>query len=96
MKKITIYILTAFFLVASGTVVQGAEEQKLDGKALFEGKCAICHKLDRTTSKKKTPADWEKTVLRMKKKNPEKAPISVMEAKAIIDYLAQNHGKTGK
>jgi len=96
MKKITMYILAAFFLAATGTTVQGVVEQKLDGKTLFEEKCALCHKLDRPTSKKKTLAGWEKTVLRMKKKNPEKAPISDTEAKVIIDYLAQNYGETGK
>lgn len=60
-------------------------------KALFEQKCSICHSIDRPTAKKKDRAGWEKTVLRMKNVNG--APITDEEARAIIDYLAQTHGR---
>jgi hypothetical protein len=46
--------------------------------------------MSRATSQKKTPREWERTVLRMKNANG--APISDQEAKTIINYLSKKHG----
>lgn len=60
----------------------------LDGKALFEGRCASCHGLDRTTSKKKSADAWKSTVERMVAKGAELTPE---EQAAVIDYLAATY-----
>ena len=62
-----------------------------DAGALFESKCSKCHTIDRPKSKKKTEAEWESTVMRMKNVNG--CPITDEEAKTIIKYLSENHGK---
>lgn len=67
------------------------EEKKQDAKGLFENKCSQCHSLDRPRSKKKTGAEWEATVMRMKNVNG--CPITDDEAKAIIEYLTKTYGK---
>jgi cytochrome c5 len=66
-----------------------------DAKILFESKCGLCHGTDKATSKKKSAADWNKTVDRMstimEKKG--KGRLSDSEIKSISGYLARNYGK---
>ncbi|MBP6940663.1 MAG: hypothetical protein KBB65_02725 [Syntrophorhabdaceae bacterium] len=80
------------FLIVSAAPATGQE--KVDPKALFEAKCGTCHKLDRTTSKTKTPKEWQATVTRMK--DVRKAPVNDEEAAIITKYLSENYGKEAK
>ncbi|MEW6715191.1 MAG: hypothetical protein AB1306_08900 [Nitrospirota bacterium] len=90
MKQIVIASLTLIFCL-TGVTAYGAEEAKVDAKALFETKCSQCHSADRPKSKKKTEKEWESTVMRMKNVNGCK--ITDEEAKTIIGYLAATYGK---
>ncbi len=63
-------------------------------KALFEGKCSICHPLSRPLGRNMDRAGWTETVTRMQKVNG--CPITDREAKTIIDYLAAVRGPAGK
>lgn len=90
MKQIVIASLALIFCL-TGVTAYGAEETKVDAKALFEGKCSQCHSADRPKSKKKTEKEWESTVMRMKNVNGCK--ITDEEAKTIISYLAATYGK---
>jgi mono/diheme cytochrome c family protein len=64
---------------------------KADPKALFEGRCSMCHPLSRPLEKKKTAAEWRETVMRMKGLAGGK--ISDAEAETIIKYLSETKGK---
>ena len=90
MKKIIIVSLALIFSL-TGITVYGAEETKVDAKALFENKCSQCHSADRPKSKKKTGKEWESTVMRMKDQNGCK--VTDEEAKIIIGYLSVTYGK---
>jgi len=68
-----------------------AGQEITDSKAVFEKKCSACHKIERSTSAKKTNEEWVKTVTRMKGKR--NANISDEEAKAIIEYVSKTYGK---
>lgn len=78
----------ALFFVSSHYVSAGEEK---NAQLLFGRKCGTCHSIEKPRSKKKTKAEWEKTVMRMK--NVNMAPISSGEARVIVDYLARNYGK---
>lgn len=94
MKKITTCISGIMFLALSGIQPCGAVETKADAndvKVIFEKKCSVCHNLEKSTSKTKAPAEWEKTVKRMIESRG--AKITDEEAKVITDYLAKNYGK---
>ncbi|OPY76049.1 MAG: hypothetical protein A4E64_01700 [Syntrophorhabdus sp. PtaU1.Bin058] len=92
MKILFVSTTGIFFLIASVIPVTGQE--KVDARALFEGKCSICHKTDRATSQKKIPQEWQITVTRMK--DTHKAPINDKEAAIITKYLSDNYGKEPK
>jgi hypothetical protein len=87
---ICLAVACAVLLFAGGSFSQ--EEQEKAAKALFEGKCGLCHKLP--AGKQKTLQEWESSVLRMKTRNG--APIKDEEAKVLIGYLAKTQGKKEK
>jgi cytochrome c2 len=89
MKQVVTLLGTGLLLLASEAAFS-AEKPAADAQSLFEQKCTICHSMSRATSQKKTPREWERTVLRMKNANG--APISDQEAKTIIDYLSKHYG----
>ena len=64
---------------------------ELDGKALFETKCSVCHGIDRATARTETKEKWTSIVKEMQGKKADW--ISDAEASKIIDYLAAEHGK---
>jgi cytochrome c5 len=66
----------------------GAEA--LDGKALFEKKCTVCHAAKRALDEKMDKAGWEKTIAKMKAKG---AQVNEAEAAAIAGYLVKAAGK---
>jgi mono/diheme cytochrome c family protein len=78
-------------LAVSLTPALGPAADNPDPKALFEARCSMCHPLSRPLGKKKTPAEWRETVLRMKGHAAGK--ISDAEAETIIKYLSETRGK---
>ena len=65
-----------------------APAQALDGKALMNERCTVCHNTERIQAAKKTRADWEATVSRMKGKG---AKLNDAETTALIDFLAATY-----
>jgi mono/diheme cytochrome c family protein len=60
----------------------------LDGKALVESRCTVCHALDRISSKSKTETEWTSTVERMIGHG---AQLNDAEKAAVIAYLAATY-----
>jgi mono/diheme cytochrome c family protein len=85
-----VYFVGVSVLALSGTTAYSDERSAGDGKGLFEKKCGGCHTLRRSTSKRKTTREWQRTVLRMK--NAIGVAITDQEAKEIIEYLSENYG----
>jgi len=93
MKRMFVPILAGSIISVSGFCYQAlasSHEGKVDAEKLFESKCSVCHSIERPKSKKKTKAEWETTVMRMKNKNG--CPVSDEEAKTIINYLSEKYG----
>ena len=63
----------------------GAYPVAPDGKALVSQRCVICHDVSRIEASKKTQADWQSTVNRMKGKG---AALNDVETLAVLAYLA--------
>lgn len=85
---------TAFMLTLAGAslVFSGfaaAAEAEVDGKALIESKCSLCHTPSRALDKTADKAFWEETVKRMQSKLPER--ISDEDVKAIVNYLSTHN-----
>jgi cytochrome c5 len=66
----------------------GGEEPAadLDGKALVEERCTVCHNLQTITGAKKSRDGWQSNVERMIDKG---AQLNDAEKAAVIDYLAE-------
>ncbi len=58
----------------------------INGEALMNGKCPVCHNLQRVQSAKKTRDEWAQTVRRM-------VTLPAPEETALLDYLANSYGK---
>lgn len=56
-----------------------------DGKALVAARCSVCHSTSRIEGAKKSRAEWEATVSRMKGKG---AVLNAVETQAVLAYLA--------
>jgi hypothetical protein len=52
---------------------------------MFMGKCAICHQTSYLTQQRLTPAQWEKTIKKMKGWG---APVTDDEVTALTAYFA--------
>jgi mono/diheme cytochrome c family protein len=83
--------------VAAGVVV--AQERRLElkdgpGRAQVEANCGSCHSLDYVlmNSPFLDRQGWDGSVTKMIKVFG--APISAEDAKAIVDYLNANYGKS--
>jgi len=88
MHKIISILLVSALL--AGLTAAASISEELDGKALFESKCGLCHGLDRPKAKKKSEDAWRRTVLRMKDSHG--CDITAEEAEQIIIYLAKEYG----
>jgi len=62
--------------------------QALDGKALMNERCTGCHGLERIQTVKKSKAEWETTVARMKAKGTK---LNDAETAALVDFLAATY-----
>ncbi len=63
----------------------------VEGKAIFEQKCSVCHALDRATSRTETKEKWAEIVKTMQSKKADW--ISDAEAAKVVEFLAAEHGK---
>ncbi len=66
----------------------GNTGSSLDGQALMQQRCSVCHSLNRITSAHKTADQWKTTVDRMISHGAELTP---QEEQVLVDYLAQNY-----
>jgi hypothetical protein len=65
--------------------MMGGETMMLDGNAVIDEKCTVCHSRDRIDAAEKDRAGWEATVDRMVSNG---ADLSAEERQAVIDFLA--------
>lgn len=96
--KLPVLLATALLVATLGEA--RAQEKPVplkpgQGRDVVEANCGSCHSLDYvpTNASFMTPKVWEVEVTKMV--NAFGAPIAPADAKAIIDYLAQNYGKPG-
>jgi len=99
MKKHTITVISILCLVilagailaacgSSATqVTSGPSSGGLDGQALLQQRCSVCHSTDRVTSQQKTADQWKRTVDRMIANG---AQLTPPEEATLVNYLAQN------
>jgi len=59
-----------------------------DGQTLMQGRCSVCHSLDRVLSAHKTTDQWTVTVQRMVSHG---AQLTAQEQQTLIEYLAANY-----
>lgn len=84
MKKLWFYALAlALLTTAFHAPLVSADEH---GAALLEERCTGCHPASVTTSREKTPKQWQATVKRMKHKG---ARLTDAEMKTLVDYLSE-------
>jgi mono/diheme cytochrome c family protein len=60
----------------------------LNGQALMQQRCSVCHSITRVTSAQHTAAQWQNTVNRMIGHG---AKLTPQEEQALVNYLAQNY-----
>lgn len=75
---------------ATGTADEGAAPTDLDGEALVQQKCTMCHSLEQATGEDRDAAGWSAIVDRMVKNG---LVVTDEEKATIIDYLAATYGK---
>lgn len=87
MKKAILLCAVIFVACSSEPAVapEPADPALKSARAVFEAKCSLCHDLNRALGKHKTPDEWQKTVVRMQEKAPDK--ISDADVKAVLTYL---------
>ena len=81
-------LLVGAFLTACGAsqTPTAPAATTLDGQALLQERCTVCHNLSRVTSAHKTADQWTATVERMIGHG---AQLDAQEKQTLIDYLAQ-------
>jgi hypothetical protein len=62
----------------------------IDGKALLQERCSVCHPFNRVERTTKTVAEWTSTVQRMISHG---ASLTPQEADTLINYLAMTYSK---
>jgi cytochrome c5 len=60
----------------------------VDGQAIMQQSCSVCHSITRVTSAHHTAAQWQNTVNRMINHG---AKLTSKEEQVLLDYLAQNY-----
>ena len=81
MKQAVFAVLTTFFIALS------ACNSIQEGKALFESKCARCHKLELALNETRNLGEWKKITRTMARYS--NGSITSAEAEKIADYLAK-------
>jgi cytochrome c5 len=90
LSVISLAVFTAGIVLSTALAVE-----QPGAKILFESKCGLCHGTDKATSRKKSAADWNKTVSRMSQimEKKGKGRLSDAEISSISDHLSRNYGK---
>lgn len=73
---------------APATTISG-EASTLDGAALLEERCTVCHTADKITQAQKSADQWESTVTRMVNKGTQ---LTDDEKAVLVEYLAATYG----
>ena len=68
----------------------GSGAPSLSGEQLLDARCGSCHAVTRATQSRKTLAEWESTVQRMRKSG---ANLTDAEAQVLSQYLANKYSK---
>jgi hypothetical protein len=77
-------LVLSLILAACGGAKEPAAD--LDGKALTEERCTVCHNLQTVSGAKKSRDAWQSTVERMIGKG---AQLDDAEKAAVVDYLTE-------
>lgn len=91
-------LLAGSALTLMGGLSSALMAAPLDGKAVLEEKCLVCHTqtgdaeapYSRISQQRKTPEGWHMTINRMQRMNG--LVISPEEVQAVVKYLADNQG----
>ncbi len=67
-----------------------AASSALDGAALLDERCSVCHSADKAKQVPRSMAKWDQTVSRMIGKG---AQLNDAEKAALVDYLATKYGQ---
>ena len=86
MKRALAVSLATLFTLS--TIISSYVFAQMDGAALLEERCSVCHPSARPKSKQKTPEQWEMTVTRMMGKG---AKLSAEEKQIFIDHLSETY-----
>lgn len=84
-------VAMATLLLACGAQGEGdgaTPGPTLSPAGLLERRCSGCHGLDRIVSARKTEAEWQRTVERMRGKG---AHLSEEESAALVRYLGETY-----
>ncbi len=84
--SILIAIILAIAFLAACSSQTGTPA--LDGQALMQQRCSVCHSLDRVTSAHHTPSEWQATVDRMVARG---AQLTPSEEQVLLAYLEANY-----
>jgi cytochrome c5 len=79
-------LILGLVLAACGSAEDAPAGTELDGKALVEERCTVCHNLQTVTSAKKSRDAWQSTVERMIDKGAE---LNDAETTVVVDYLTE-------
>lgn len=61
----------------------------IDGEALLQQRCTICHNLNRVTNKSWSQQQWEQIVSDMVRRGTQ---LNTEEKDVLVKYLAENYG----
>jgi cytochrome c5 len=67
-----------------------AASPAMDGAALMEDRCSVCHSTNKIKQAPRSKGEWDQTVSRMINKG---AQLNDAEKAALVDYLAATYGK---
>lgn len=87
---IIIVLLSSLLLTAcaSSTSSSSSSSGPLDGKALLEQRCTVCHDISGITRLHGTSSQWAGLVDQMIRRG---AKLNAQEKQTLIDYLAQTY-----
>ncbi len=87
-----LFLILGTFLISCGTStatpIASTGGSTLDGQALMQQRCSVCHSLDRVTSAHKTFDQWTVTLQRMIAHG---AQLNPQEEQALLAYLAATY-----